>query len=35
LGYGLEHPMHERLAQATLICSTLSTIALFALAHVL
>jgi succinate dehydrogenase / fumarate reductase, cytochrome b subunit len=35
LGYGLEHPMRERLAQATLVCSTLSTIGLFLLARFL
>lgn len=35
LGFGMEHPMRERLAQATLICSTLCTIGLFVFAHVL
>jgi succinate dehydrogenase / fumarate reductase cytochrome b subunit len=34
-GYGFEHPMRERLAQATLICSTLCTLVLFAAAHFL
>lgn len=34
-GYGFEHPMRERLAQGTLICSTVSTLILFAAAHFL
>ena len=35
MGYGFEHPMRERLAQATLICSTVFTLILFAAAHFL
>lgn len=34
-GYGFEHPMRERLAQGTLICSTVSTLLIFGLAHFL
>ncbi len=34
-GYGFEHPMRERLAQGTLICSTVTTLILFAAAHFL
>ncbi len=34
-GYGFEHPMRERLAQGTLICSTVFTVIIFGLAHFL
>ncbi len=34
-GYGFEHPMRERLAQGTLICSMIFTVVLFGLAHFL
>ncbi|MGB8277113.1 MAG: succinate dehydrogenase, cytochrome b556 subunit [Methylovirgula sp.] len=34
-GYGFEHPMREKLAQGTLICSTILTLILFAVAHFL
>lgn len=34
-GYGFEHPMREKLAQGTLICSTIFTLILFAVAHFL
>jgi len=34
-GYGFEHPLRERLAQATLIGSIVLTIIIFALAHLI
>jgi succinate dehydrogenase / fumarate reductase cytochrome b subunit len=35
MGYGFDHPMRERLAQATLICSATFTVVIFAAAYFL